>query len=64
MSGNPDSIFPDLFHSRFYSHTRSKVSRNIYQGLPLAAPELLVVALADHAPPRVVLVRRQVGDLE
>jgi len=26
------------------------------QGLALAAPELLVVALADHPPPRLILV--------
>jgi hypothetical protein len=38
--------------------------RRPHQGLPLTAPELLIVALADHPAPGVVLVRRQVGDLD
>ena len=34
------------------------------QGLPLGASELLVVALGDHTPPRVILVGGQIRDLD
>ena len=34
------------------------------QGLPLGASELLVVALGDHTPPRVILVGGQIRNLD